>query len=721
MADLTHIRIDRAASGVVTVWFDVQGSPVNVFNAEVMTELQQVVEHLERNLARVVVFRSAKPSGFFAGADIKQIQSVSSEADVKRMLEAGHTIFGRIEKLPTPTIAVIHGPCVGGGLEFALACRYRVARDDGSTRLGLPEVQLGIIPGWGGTQRLPKLVGLRKGIGMILEGSTLSAKKALAAGLVDAVIPAATFDEGVQRFVDDRIAAKPVTRTGRGIAGAFLDGTKLGRSIVMTNVRRRTASKVKQYPALSAIITAVEAGYGRGDGYAVERDQFAKVVFTDAAKSLMGLFFQREKARRRETWAGDAEPKPVKSSVVVGGGTMGAGIAQLLASNGVKVVLKEINAELAAAGKGRVDSLTNKAAEKGAMSREQAAKVIANVIATDQWEAVAGLDLAVEAVVERENVKREVFTELARRMSESVLATNTSSLSVTRIADGIDKPGRVAGLHFFNPVHKMQLVEVVRGKATDDAAIATLVELVRKLGKVPVVVADSPGFLVNRILFPYLDEAVRLATAGYAVEEIDREAVRFGMPMGPLELMDQVGIDVGADICGTLSPLANDPSPTPERLAAMAARGWKGKKSGIGFYEYKGEKRGQPTTWEGTPSPPPVPSANGSTDELTEIQKRLIYPMINEAAKCLEEGIVAEAWAVDLAMVLGTGFAPFRGGPLRFADRRGLARIAKELEAFRSAHGQRFTPCGLIAKLASEGRGFHGEAASPPRHPEEVH
>jgi 3-hydroxyacyl-CoA dehydrogenase/enoyl-CoA hydratase/3-hydroxybutyryl-CoA epimerase len=696
---------------VVTVAFDVPDSPVNVFNDAVVRELTEVVSFLEREPARVVVFRSAKPSGFFAGADVHHIRRIGTQAEASMVQSVGQELFDRIERLPFPTVAVIHGVCLGGGLEFALACRYRVARDDAQTKLGLPEVQLGLIPGWGGTVRLPRLVGLREALGMILEGKTVSASKAAAIGLIDRAIPIETFEQEVAAFVEDRLAGRSARRPSRGLGAMVLDGTAPGRALVLSTARKRAAKRGRDYPALEAALRAVRAGLkgGHAAGLAAEREEFPELLFGSVARNLIDLFLNREKARKPSTWIPESvAPRKVKKAAIIGAGVMGAGIAQLLALNKIAVVLKDVNAELTAAGRKRVEELTQEAVKKGALARDEADAALRAVTATHEADALAGADLVVEAVVEREDVKQKVFRDLAARLApDAVLASNTSALSVSRIAEAVERPGRVAGLHFFNPVHRMPLVEVVRGRATDDATVATLVELVRKLGKAPVVVADGPGFLVNRILFPYMDEAVRLVLGGVPGEVVDREAVQFGMPMGPLELLDQVGVDIAADVAKTFAALATDVGPTPARFAEMVKDGASGKKAGRGFYEYRDGKRGHPTRWakaEGPQQP-----RHHEAGELSTIQKRLVYPMINEAAKCLEAGVVAEAWMLDLAMVLGTGFAPFRGGPLHTADALGVGRVVREMEELRASAGERFEPAPMLRALAAGGRGFYAE------------
>ncbi len=711
-----NLRWEADAAGIVTVTIDVANAPVNIFNEALFADVQAAAAAIEQARPRAVVFRSGKPSGFLAGADVKQIQRLKTEAEVRAILESGQELFARIEKWPWLTVAAIHGPCLGGGLEFALACRYRIARHDAATRLGLPEVQLGLIPGWGGTQRLPRRIGLKQALIMILEGAAWNAAKAYATGLADALIPPQEWETGIARFVEDRLAGRPLPRPRRSLTDRLLDGTWAGRRIVMHQARKRLGPRLVHYPALGAALRAVEAGFRlpEPEGYAAEREEFVRVVFTPAARNLLDVFFWREKARKPSSWVSAEVPvRRFQKVAVIGGGVMGSGIAQLLALQGWPVVVKEVNAELASAARQRIDALLRTAADKGAVTPEEAEAARQRLTVTAEWEPLRGADLAIEAVVEREGVKRTVFAQLAEHLgSEAVLASNTSALSITRLAEAVPRPERVAGLHFFNPVHKMPLVEVVRTPHTEEAAVAALVELARQAGKVPVVVQDSPGFLVNRILFPYLDEAVRLLTEGVPAETIDRAAVRFGMPMGPLELLDQIGIDIAADVSQSFRALAAEPSPTPERLAAMAAAGALGKKTGRGFYEYEGERRRGPSQW-GQPSGEPSPLAvePPEASEFSELQERLIYPMLNEAARSLGEGIVAAAWMVDLAMILGTGFAPFRGGPLRTADALGLPRLVRELEALSRRFGPRYEPAPLLRSLAAEERGFYAVPA----------
>jgi len=713
-----HFKASRDDRGIVTVVIDVQGAPVNIFSADVVAELAGVMDDLEHNDPRLVVFRSGKPSGFLAGADVRYIQQIDNADEARVALDTGRQLFDRLEKLPCPTVAVIEGVCLGGGLEFALACRHRVARDDAATKLGLPEIQLGLIPGWGGTQRLPKLIGVRAGLRMILEGNKVSAKEAVKNGLVDRAFAPETFDSQLQEYFSKMLDGKRARRVGRGATDVLLDGTWLGRHFVFREAQRAIAKKARHYPALPAALAAIKAGVQRSrkEGMAVEREGFVKLLFTDTARNLIELFFQRERAGKIGTWAKveKSQLPSVKRVAVLGGGVMGSGIAQLTVLSGYDVVLKEINAELAAAGVKRVESLMDEAVRKGVVRSDEARVRLSAITPTTEWEPVQNADLVIEAVVEREAVKRDIFAQLGQRLAASaILATNTSSLTVARVAEPAAGQQRVGGLHFFNPVHRMQLVEVVRGPDTDSRTVGALVEFVRRLGKTPVVVADGPGFLVNRILFPYLDEAIRLLDAGFSTTAIDHAATSFGLPMGPLELFDHVGLDVAAEVARSLRGIGSDPSPTPEWVSAMVQNGMLGRKSGHGFYAWSNGRRGQPSHWGEQ-----VPTHRARLDDkdgmnvagLTILQQRLLYPMVNEAAHCLETGVADAPWVVDLAMVLGTGFAPFTGGPLRAADSWGIPQLVGDLEKLHRACGDRFEPCPMLREMRREGRRFYGEA-----------
>ena len=713
----TNFKFEKDSRGVFTATLDVPDRPVNIFDDNVIEELHRLVELIEQDsTVRLVVFRSGKKSGFLAGADVRRIQSLQTPKEAEHISEVGQKLFDRIEHLHVPTIAVIHGPCLGGGLEFALSCTYRVANEMSSTRIGLPEVELGILPAWGGTQRLPRTVGLVPALRIILEGKKLPAKEAANIGLVDMSAAPDQFDVAVEKFVADVLAGHKPHHKSAGWLATLRDRTSIGQKLVLRAVKKTIGKKGKQYPAVGAALRAIEAGlHGpREKGFEAERKGIGELLFTPACRSLIGLFFAREQARSTATWVHDAEaaaqPLAIQRIGVVGAGVMGAGIAQLAVYSGFDVVLRDVKQEFVDAGMQKIRALFDDLVHKGSMSRAEADARLAAVTPTVDWEPLAACDVVIEAVTEREDVKREVFQELDRRLRpEALIVTNTSALSVQHLADVTQRPDRVGGLHFFNPVHRMQLVEVVRAPATNEATVASLVNLVRKLGKSPIVTADQPGFLVNRILFPYMDEGVRMVCEGLPADKIDREMKKFGMPMGPLELLDYAGLDVGAHVARTLSPLSGDPSPTAQLLQSMVEKGWLGKKSGHGFYQYAKGRKGKPSELD--LSKVKLPRRGGlirtsALGGMSLIQQRLVGLLVNESARALGEHIVEEAWMVDLGMVLGTGFAPFRGGPLHVADDWGIPSLVHRLDGLRAEFGDRFAPSATLRKMSGEGRRF---------------
>jgi 3-hydroxyacyl-CoA dehydrogenase/enoyl-CoA hydratase/3-hydroxybutyryl-CoA epimerase len=696
-----HFTIEVDSQNVVTVSLCVAGRPMNVLDWSVMNELDQVVAELEQcKTARVVVFRSHKESGFLAGADVHGIAKITSPEEVRRLINFGQGLFNRIENLKAPTIAVIHGPCLGGGLEWALACDYRIARNNSSTQIGLPEIKLGLIPAWGGTQRLPRLVGMRSALDLILQGKSVDAMKAKRIGLVDRAIEPEAWDHEVAAFIDSCLKRKllPRRRSGDGF---------LTRWLTIMMARRQTRSQQLHYPAIAAAIEAIKASANpKVDGFEIERENFAGLIATPTCRNLLDLFTAREAARNPGTWIRNSEDvnlrEPIRKIGIVGAGIMGAGIAQWAATRGFTVAIKEIDGASVEAGRKRIHDLVNSQAKRKSLGVADLADLLGRIRISSDAAALDDCDLVIEAAVEKETVKAAIFRSLGTRTDRNaILTSNTSSLSIESMANVTEHPNRVAGLHFFNPVHRMDLVEVVVAPQTDQETVARLVGLVRALGKTPVVAKDSPGIVVNRVLFPYLGEAVRMVSEGYDVEQIDKALRAFGMPMGPLELLDQVGIDIALHVANSLRDVLPEAESVVGPLAALAEHDQLGKKSGSGFYRYvKGTRRGV------SKLPPGVRLRGGNTnqalpnkndelgfrdDTLTPIQRRLVYPMLIEAVRCLELGIVDQPWAVDLAMVLGTGFAPHRGGPLHMIDAIGRDTFTSNLIQLRSLHGARFS------------------------------
>lgn len=635
-------RFEADADGVGWLTFDMPGSSVNVFNESTLRELDDHLEAIESDpTLKAVVIRSAKEKVFVAGADLKAIRALPP-ARLEAFIQLGQSVFNRLAALPMPKIAVIHGACVGGGMELALACDYRIASDAECTRLGLPEVQLGLIPGWGGTTRLPRMLGLPKALDLILSGRLLKPEHARKVGIVDRVVPR----EHLQAAALE-LASMPVRQ------GSVFHVTNLPvvRRIICCKARRDLIAKTRGLyaaPLMALKVATRGLGMSIDESLRFEREALLELAKTGEAAQLIDLFFRREDASKKLPASGTA--LPVHHATVVGAGVMGAGIAHWLASRGVHVLMTDVSTDAIAKGLSKVSSLVEEGVKRRAITKKEARESLDRLSVTHAKVPLHHHQLIIEAATENMDVKKKIFADLASRCApDTILATNTSALSVTELASSVVAPERVIGLHFFNPVHRMPLVEVITHAGNTPDVIATAVAFVQRIGKTPVVVKDCPGFVVNRVLMPYLLEAVRLHESGVPVEEIDLAMLEFGMPMGPLRLLDEIGLDVAAHVGKTMMAVFPDHLPKTDLLDCMVAEGLLGKKSGRGFYDYTTKHR---------------PHISGEVN--TEIQERLAMLLSDEAKRCLDEGVAATASDIDLAMVLGTGYPPFRGGPLEF-------------------------------------------------------
>jgi 3-hydroxyacyl-CoA dehydrogenase / enoyl-CoA hydratase / 3-hydroxybutyryl-CoA epimerase len=705
------VVVEKDVDGSVFLKLDVPDRSLNVFTREVMADLDAALDHVkaEKNLP-ILIIRSGKASGFLAGADLNDFLAIQTSAEAEALSARGQAVFDKLAGLPMPTLAVISGPCLGGGLEFALACDYRLVYDKPSTQLGLPEVQLGLLPGWGGTQRLPRVVGLERALMIILGGKRLSAPEARRWGLADAL--AASEKElrlAFRNLMDRAVQKGKRARKGMPIVTwrqRFVESHPLGRRLLLRGadrmVRRRTPDDM---PAPIEALEAVRVGLRQGEaaGLAYERAAAGRLAVSNACRNLIGLFLQGEAARKLPAQLRATNPPEARWVGVVGAGAMGAGIAQLAAFKGVNVIVQEVSEEALGAGILRIQQLFDKAIERRLLTPAEGKRRLGLVRGTITWEGFKDIDLVIEAAVENLDAKRAVFRELeARCRPTAVLATNTSSLSVARIQEGLKNPERIAGLHFFNPVHKMPLVEVARTPATQPAALAFLTQWAIALGKTPVQVKDSPGFVVNRILFPYLNEAVLLVAEGLKIEQIDGVMKRFGMPMGPLELLDEIGLDLAAHVAEAMQPLLAgrfEPNPGFEK---MRANEWLGQKNNKGFYLHKAGKRSENVLASNLlkSDQPRSPAALPLVARLTEGRERMVLLMVNEAALVLGEELAEDASAIDLAMVLGTGWAPHRGGPLRYGEQRKWDEVLSRLTALAGRYGKRFEPCAVLKQKA---------------------
>jgi len=707
-------EIDPGGIGLAT--FDDPARGQNVLTLEVMRTLEGVVTAAEAAAAdgtlRAVLFRSAKPGSFIAGADVNAIAAVDDPAEGTEAARRGQTLFGRIAALPVPTVAAIRGICLGGGTELALSCDYRVADDGDRTRIGLPEVLLGILPAWGGTTRLPRLVGLSAALDMMLTGKPARVSKARRIGLIDRVLPREQFEKQCMVLVR-RLArgeGLPPTRKGRRrtLVGRLLDGTLPGRALVLRaaakQVRKRTGGR---YPAPLRILDVARKGVRGPVAASLEREARAAgdLITSPECKNLLFVFQLREHARKAP-WAKGGRAKPVARLAVLGAGPMGGGIAQVAAYNGIRVRMKDIRHEAVAGGLAHARSVFNGAVRRRSLRKRDADARMGLISGGVDYAGVGSADLVVEAVVERMAVKRAVLREVEGVVGpDAVIATNTSSLSVDEMAEALERPERFAGMHFFNPVHRMPLVEVVKGAATDADTVETVAALAVRLGKVPVVTRDAPGFLVNRVLGPCLNEAGHLLSEGWDALAVDRAWKRFGMPMGPFRLIDEIGIDVMSHAGEAMARQFGERMAPAAALVSLAISGRPGRKGDKGFYRYEG---GREKGFDQTVYADMKLSGTRSTPEEGRVQDRLVFAMVNEAARVLDERVVGSAADVDLGMVMGTGFPPFRGGLLKYADDRGPAEVLRSLEVLEVTYGHRFAPSPLVRELGESGETFHG-------------
>ena len=683
------IRREILGDKTCVLTFDRPDSPVNIFDAATLKELDAQLGSLGD--APALILASAKKSVFVAGADIHLFQKMSAE-ELARFVELGQGVFNRLAALKIPTVAAIHGAAVGGGCEVALACDWRVASPDSVTKIGLPETKLGIIPAWGGSTRLPRLIGVPGALDIILGGKTVSAKHALKLGMIDDIAPRESLIRAAVQLAARGKHPRSLTHSAPVNAAVSAVVAHKAR----TDVQRRTRGN---YPALEKVLDVILHGSGARDeatSLARERAAVAELVNLETTRNLIRVFFLQEHAKKSSALVG----AKIERAAVIGAGVMGVGIAQWLSTRGLRVVLRDVDATRVAAGMAGITKLFADGVRARALTEHEARTAMDRITPAATEISLRGGDIVIEAAVEKMPVKKVIFQRLDElTRDDAILATNTSALSITELAAATRNPKRVVGIHFFNPVHKMQLVEVVVGEATAPEVAQRAVQFVQRIGKLPVVVRDRPGFLVNRILLPYLSEAGELFAAGVDPVAIDDAMLDFGMPMGPLRLTDEVGVDIAADVATTLAAAFPNRMRVPAILARMIEAGMLGKKSGSGFYRYA--SGGEPTV---NPTALALRPAGTTAADLGE---RLALLMVNEAAACLGESVAASAGDIDLAMVMGTGWAPFRGGPLRYADSLGAQSVFDTLSRLAETAGPHYAPCALIAELARTGGRFH--------------
>ncbi|WP_414070678.1 fatty acid oxidation complex subunit alpha FadJ [Rahnella rivi] len=687
--------------GIITI--DVPGEKVNTLKAEFAEQISSILHKAQQypNLKGLVLI-SGKPDSFIAGADITMIAGCKTAAEASQLALKGQTVMSQIASFSVPVVAAIHGACLGGGLELALACHARICSLDDKTQLGLPEVQLGLLPGSGGTQRLPRLIGAPKALELMLTGRSLRAKQALKLGLVDDAVPYSILLQTALERVAKGRRARPVLPWQARLAGG-----PLGKSVLFHFVRKQTRAKTHgNYPATEKIIDVVKTGLdqGSGNGYQAEANAFGELVMTPESAALRSLFFAST-ALKKETGA-DAQPLPLRRVGILGGGLMGGGIANVTATRaGLPVRIKDINVEgIRHALKYSWDLLEKKVRSRRLTRNEQQRQMML-ISGTTDYSGFAQVDLVVEAVFEDLALKQGMVAEIEKNAApHTIFASNTSSLPIHQIAAQAERPEQVIGLHYFSPVDKMPLVEVIPHAGTSAQTISTTVSLAKKQGKTAIVVGDSAGFYVNRILAPYINEAARCVLAGEPIDHIDKALVSFGFPVGPVQLLDEVGIDVGTKISPILVDAFGERFAAPAGFDAVLKDDRKGRKNGKGFYLYaqKGrmakKKQVDPAVYRLLNVTPKVQQPE------TEIAQRCVMLMLNEAVRCLDEKVIRSARDGDLGAVFGIGFPPFRGGPFRYIDTLGAANVVKTLEQLAQRYGEHFTPCeGLVLRAANGG------------------
>ncbi len=693
------IRREIGDDHICLLTFDRPESGANIFDAATLGELNEQIDFVENDASlRGLVITSAKKSIFIAGADLKTLLQQAQAGDMRVFIAEGQRVLNRIVALKIPTVAAIHGACAGGGYEVTLACDHRIATDDPATRIGLPETTLGLIPAWGGCTRLPRLIGPERAAEVISKGKLYPAQEALKIGLIDEI----TLRD---QLVD--LARKKLREGKRKVS-------------VAPKIDQEIPAPGNHNPAPARALEIIKKGLftSTEQSLAFELDAIVDLGKTESTQNLIRNFFLAEKYKKGPS---RVPAQKVVHAAVIGAGVMGSGIAQWLSSHGVTVILRDIAREQIDRGLANIERTYADAVKRGLMRKEKAKEGRARIVASTAPMELRDVQFVIEAASEKIEIKKEIFLELAMQAGpKTIIATNTSALPIGELADATVSPEHVIGLHFFNPVSRMKLVEVVVANQTSDDTRERTLAFARQIGKLPVLVRDSPGFLVNRVLFPYLLDAAELFESGVDADKIDKALVQWGMPMGPLRLIDEIGVDITVDIGNTLEKAYGRRDQVPAVLLWLRDGQMLGRKTGAGFYKYEGKTQttndsltqwrrglhGDPEGAEGPIIPPDWhrdPRLRLSEDELAH---RLIFLMVNEAARCVEEKVVDSPEDADYGMILGTGFAPFRGGPLRFAEHFGLKKIVEEMERLARSE-EKFLPCDILKKHARDETRFY--------------
>lgn len=688
-------------NGIGWLKIDVANDKMNTLQAAFADQVSAVFIELSTHtdLKGLVVY-SGKSDNFIAGADIRMLAECKTAAEAEALAIKGQQLFTALEDLPVHVVAAIHGPCLGGGLELALACHSRICTDDDITRLGLPEVQLGLLPGSGGTQRLPRLIGVAHGLELMLTGKQVRAKQALQKGLVDQVVPQSILLQAAEQVA---LTAKPI-RT-HSFQDWAMTGNAFGRSVVFDQAAKKAQQKARGcYPAIDAILDTVKYGLEKGVEAGLEQEAkvFGDLVMTAESRALRSIFFATT-AMKKELGA-DAKPNPITRIAVLGGGLMGGGIAYVSAIKaGYAVRIKDITNDGIQHALAYNYAILNQQRQRHIIRKSQLQQQMLRITGSTDYRGMVHADVVIEAVFEDIALKQQMVQEVEANTSEhTIFATNTSSIPIHQIAVNAQRPQNIVGLHYFSPVEKMPLVEVIPHATTSATTIATVVALAKKQGKTPIVVADKAGFYVNRILAPYMNEAAQILLAGEPIEHIDTALLNFGFPVGPITLLDEVGVDIGAKISPILVTEIGERFAPPALFDVLQQDGRKGRKSGKGFYLYNTNNKEVDKS---------IYTVLGITPEqqLTEVDIaiRCTLMMLNEAARCLHEGVIKSARDGDIGAIFGIGFPPFLGGPFRYMDHLGIDLVVDMMRQYSDSYGDRFAPCDYLVKMAQAEQRFY--------------
>ncbi|WP_425666538.1 fatty acid oxidation complex subunit alpha FadJ [Vibrio tubiashii] len=707
MSDKTAFNLSIDDQDIAWLSIDVPGEKMNTLQAAFADEMEAIFSQLAEKGAAIkgLVVHSLKPDNFIAGADVRMLDACTSAKEAQALAEKGQQMFQQLSDLPYPVVAAIHGPCLGGGLELALACDYRVCSGSDKTRLGLPEVQLGLLPGSGGTQRLPRLIGLLPSLDMILTGKQLRAKKAKKLGVADAVVPHTVLLDVAKSFVEKNSNKKKGKRKV-STKEKLISNTGLGRKVIFEQAAKKTKEKTRgNYPAADAILEVIRFGLEKGfeKGQKKEAERFGELVMTSESKALRSIFFATTEMKKEH--GGDAQPKPIARAAVLGGGLMGAGISHVsVAKAKVPVRIKDVSNDGVLNALKYNYKLFEKQRKRRILSKAQLQSKMLQLSGGTDFTRFNHTDIVIEAVFEDLNLKQQMVADIESNAKDStIFATNTSSLPIHQIAEKAERPENVVGLHYFSPVEKMPLVEVIPHQGTSDETISTVVEFARKQGKTPIVVKDCAGFYVNRILAPYMNEAAQVLLTGEPIEQLDTALLNFGFPVGPITLLDEVGVDIGAKIMPILVAELGERFQGPDVFDKLLNDDRKGRKSGKGFYTYKGKKKEVDKSVYKLLSLSPE-----SKLAEKDIAMRCVLPMLNEAVRCLDEGIIRSPRDGDIGAIFGIGFPPFLGGPFRYMDQIGIEKLVEIMNEHAQKYGDRFAPCDGLLTRAGIGAKFYG-------------